>query len=126
MNSLAHRLCWVEIDGRALRHNFKILRGMVPRTTKVMAVVKANAYGHGLVPMARELEAIGTDWLGVANVAEGAWLREAGIRVPILLLSATLPEEMEEAIRKKLTLVVSYLSEARHLDRIARRLRRKA
>jgi len=126
MNPLAHRRCWVEVDGRALRHNFKLLRSLVPKTTRVMAVVKANAYGHGLVPMARELEAIGTDWLGVANVAEGAAVREAGVRLPILLLSATLPEEMEEAVRKKLTLTLSSLGEARQLDRIARSLRRKA
>jgi alanine racemase len=91
-----------------------------------MAVVKANAYGHGLVPMARELEAVGTDWLGVANVAEGAAIREAGVRLPILLLSATLPEEMEEAIRKKLTLVLSSSTEAKRLDGIARALGRKA
>ena len=65
----------------------------------MMAVVKANAYGHGLVPMSRELEMIGTDWLGVANVVEGAMLREAGVRLPILLLSATLPEEMDEAFK---------------------------
>src|SRR5471032_2210016 len=123
---MPHRRCWVEIDGRALRHNFKILRGLVPRTTLLMAVVKANAYGHGLVPMARELEAIGTDWLGVANVAEGAAIREAGVRLPILLLSATLPEEMEEAVRQKLTLTLSSSGEAKRLDRIARALRRKA
>src|ERR1700723_2973893 len=104
MSSLVHRRCWVEVDGRALRHNFTILRGLVPRTTRLMAVVKANAYGHGLVPMARELEAIGTDWLGVANVTEGAAIREARVRLPILLLSATLPEEMDEAVRLKLTL----------------------
>jgi alanine racemase len=91
-----------------------------------MAVVKANAYGHGLVPMARELEAIGADWLGVANVAEGAALREAGVRLPILLLSATLPEEMGEAVREKLTLTLSSVGEARQLDRVARGLRRKA
>src|SRR5476651_6643 len=126
MNPLAHRRCWVEVDGRALRHNFKILRSLVPRTTRLMAVVKANAYGHGLVPMARELEAIGTDWLGVANVAEGTAIREAGVRLPILLLSATLPEEMAEAIRQKLTLTLSTYEEAKRLDRIARALRRKA
>jgi alanine racemase len=126
MSSLAHRRCWVEVDARALRHNFKILRSLVPRTTRLMAVVKANAYGHGLVPMARELEAIGTDWLGVANVAEGAAIREAGVRLPILLLSATLPEEMEEAIRQKLALTLSSYDEARRLDRMARALRRKA
>jgi alanine racemase len=91
-----------------------------------MAVVKANAYGHGLVAMARELEAIGTDWLGVANVAEGAVVREAKVKLPILLLSATLPEEMEEAVRCRLTLTISSLQEARALDRIAHGLRRKA
>jgi len=120
------RRCWVEVDGRALRRNFRILRGLIPRTTRLMAVVKANAYGHGLVPMARELEAIGTDWLGVANVAEGAALREAGVKLPVLLLSATLPGEMEEAVRKKLALTVSSHDEARKLDRIARGLRRRA
>ncbi len=126
MSTLAHRRCWVEVDGRALRHNFKVLRSLVPRTTRLMAVVKANAYGHGLVPMARELEKIGTDWLGVANVAEGAAIRDAGVGLPILLLSATLPEEMEEAIRRKLTLTVSSYEEARRLARIARGLRRRA
>jgi len=123
---MTHRRCWVEVDGRALRHNFKILRGLVPRATRLMAVVKANAYGHGLIPMARELEAIGTDWLGVANVAEGTAIREAGVRLPILLLSATLPEEMEEAIRQKLALTISSYEEARHLSRMAGKLRRKA
>jgi alanine racemase len=97
----------------------------VPRATKLMAVVKANAYGHGLVTMAQELEAIGTDWLGVANVAEGATLREAGVRLPVLLLSATLPDEMEEAIRERLTLTLSSYEEAERLSRAARKLRRK-
>lgn len=123
---IPHHRCWVEVDGRALRHNFKILRNLVPRTTRLLAVVKANAYGHGLVATARELEAIGTDWLGVANVAEGAALRKAGVALPILLLSATLPEEMEEAVRQKLTLTLSSRREAKILDRIARKLRRQA
>ena len=126
MNSLVHRRCWVEVDGRALRHNFKILKGLVPRTTQVMAVVKANAYGHGLVPMAEELEAIGADWLGVANVAEGMAIRAAGVRLPMLLLSATLPEEMADAVRSKLTLTLSSFTEARRLDQIARKLRKIA
>lgn len=113
----------MEVDGRALRHNFKVLRRLIPRSTQVMAVVKANAYGHGLVIMARELAAIGTDWLGVANMAEGVLLREAGISLPILLLSATLPEEMEEAVRHRLTLTVSSYPEARALSRVATRLK---
>jgi alanine racemase len=125
MSSFRRHRCWVEVDGRALRHNFRILRGLIPQATQIMAVVKANAYGHGLVAMARELEAIGTDWLGVANVAEGAALREAGVKLPILLLSATLPEEMEEAVRQKLTLTLSSFREAKKLEKIARALHRK-
>jgi len=120
------RRCWVEVDGRALRRNFKILRGLIPKETLFMAVVKANAYGHGLVPTARELEIIGADWLGVANVAEGVFLREAGIKLPILLLSATLPEEMAGAVEHRLTLTLSSHEEARKLDRVARRLRQPA
>lgn len=119
------RRCWVEVDGRLLRHNFKVLRGLIPRTTRVMAVVKANAYGHGLVPMAQEFEAIGTDWLGVANVAEGAAVRSGGVKLPILLLSVTLPEEMEYAVRHRLTPTLSSYGEAVRLNRIARALRRK-
>ena len=126
MNPLALRRCWAEIDGRALRHNFRTLRGLVPRTTKLMAVVKANAYGHGLVEMARELELIGADWLGVANVSEGMIVREAGVRLPILLLSATLPEEMAVAVKQKLTFTLSSSDEARRLSRISGKLRRNA
>lgn len=125
MNPLAHRRCWAEIDGRALRHNFRLLRGLVARGTRMLAVVKANAYGHGLARLARELEDIGADWLGVANVTEGGQVRAAGVRIPILLLSATLPEEMGNAVRQKLTLTVSSLEEARKLGRIARTLRRR-
>jgi alanine racemase len=118
------RRCWVEIDGRALRHNFTVLRGLIPPATKVMAVVKANAYGHGLVPTARELERIGVDWFGVANVNEGCALREGGVTRPVLLLSATLPEEMESALESNLTLAISSFAEARALGRAAAKLQR--
>jgi alanine racemase len=126
MNPLDHRRCWAEVDGRALRHNFRLLRSLVPRTTRLLAVIKANAYGHGLRPMALELEATGADWLGVANIIEGQLVRKVGVKLPILLLSGTLQEEMEDAVRLKLSLTISSLEEARKLDRIAGALRRKA
>jgi len=123
---MRNRRCWVEVDGRALRHNYKVLRSLIPGTTRLMAVVKANAYGHGLIATARELAKTGIDWLGVANVAEGAVLREAGLTLPILLLSATLPEEMEEALRHDLTLTLSSYHEAKTVDRLARALGEQA
>ncbi len=120
------RRCWVEVDGRALRHNYKVMRGLIPRATQILAVVKANAYGHGLVATAKEFEALGTDWLGVANVAEGVALREAGVKLPILLLSATLPEEMAAAVKHGLTLILSSYAEAKALDGVCRGLREVA
>jgi alanine racemase len=123
---MSARRCWVEIDGRALRCNLKLLRGLIPRTTKLLAVVKANAYGHGLVTTSQELEARGVDWLGVANVAEGLLLRQARVQLPILLLSATLPDELADAVRNRLAVTLSSLEEARMLDRAARRLGKKA
>jgi alanine racemase len=123
---MPHRRCWVEIDGRALRHNVKVIRGLIPRTTLLLAVVKANAYGHGLVPTAREFEALGVDWLGVANVAEGMSLRHGGVTRPILLLSATLPGEMADAVQHRLTLTLSSVEEARALALVARETGRAA
>jgi alanine racemase len=123
---MPHRRCWVEIDGRALRHNLRVLRELIPRTTRVLAVVKANAYGHGLVATAREFEALGVDWLGVANTAEGMALRHGGIVRPILLLSATLPAEMNDAVQHRLTLTVSSVAETRALARVAHRAGRRA
>jgi len=123
---MLNRRSWVEVDGRALRHNLKILRSLIPRTTQLMAVVKANAYGHGLVAVSCELAAMGIDWLGVANAAEGVTLREAGIKCPIMLLSATLPEEMDEAVRHRLTPILSSYREAQILDRVARKQKKRA
>ncbi len=126
MSTLSHRRCWVEVDGRALRRNYRVLRSLVPRTTKLLAVVKANAYGHGLIPMAKELEVIGADWLGVANVAEGAALRDAGVKLPIPAAERDAAGGDADAVRHKLALTLSTYDEARRLDAIARKLRRKA
>jgi alanine racemase len=105
--------CWVEVDGAALRHNLRFLRRHIPRHTLVMAVVKANAYGQGLIAFARECEASGIEWIGVANVHEGIELRSAGLTLPVLLLSACLPEEFSAAVHYRLTPILSSMEEAR-------------
>jgi alanine racemase len=80
----AHR-AWIEIDHEAIRHNLSVLRGRAPESA-VIAVVKANAYGHGDVEVARTLVAAGAERLAVATVDEAVRLRGAGIRAPMLVL----------------------------------------
>ncbi len=101
----AYRPTWVEIDLDAIRHNVDVLRGMV-EPAAVMAVVKADGYGHGAVPVAKVAVAAGAAALGVALVEEGVALRDAGIDAPILVLSEPMPEAAFEVVARRLTPVV--------------------
>ncbi|WP_321161541.1 alanine racemase [Lyngbya sp. CCAP 1446/10] len=80
---------WVEIDLAALTHNVKQLKNLLSPQTELMAVVKADAYGHGAIAVSQTALQAGASWLGVATIPEGIELREAGIEAPILLLGAT-------------------------------------
>jgi alanine racemase len=90
----------------ALARNFERVRQLAGRR-KVMAVVKADAYGHGAIPIARELAARGVDWLGVATVEEAVELRETGIRQPILLLGGLYMSDPADLVAYDLTPGVS-------------------
>ncbi|MEK7390892.1 MAG: alanine racemase [Patescibacteria group bacterium] len=101
---------WIEIDAKAVAHNYKLLRGLISSVspkTKFMAVVKSNAYGHGLVDFSKEMEKLGADWLGVDSIVEATALRKAGIKSPILVLGYTLPSRLEEAADENISLTVS-------------------
>lgn len=89
---------WVEIDLSALTHNVRQFRQITGQQTQLMAVVKADAYGHGAVTTAKTALQAGATWLGVATVPEGIELREAGITAPILMLGATNTPEQVQAI----------------------------
>jgi len=80
---------WVEIDLNALAHNVQQLKHLLSPGSDLMAVVKADAYGHGAVTVAQSALEAGATWLGVATIPEGIELREAGIQAPILILGAT-------------------------------------
>lgn len=100
------RAAWLEIDCEAYRSNLRALSRHAERP--VMAVVKANGYGHGMVRMALEAEASGCSaGLAVALAEEGAELREAGIRARILILGPTLEDEAELVVRRSLDTVVT-------------------
>jgi alanine racemase len=94
------RPTWVEVDLDAIRHNVRALK---PESSELMAVVKANGYGHGDVEVARAALEAGATWIGVALVEEGLRLRTAGIEAPILLLSEPAPGAERAAIDAALT-----------------------
>lgn len=125
MSGLPDR-CWVEVDAAALRHNLRAIQKAIPRGTGLMAIVKANAYGHGVDHVAAECARFGANWFGVANVHEAITLRKLGLKQPILILGAVLPGEMEEAVRRGFVLVISSIDEARQLAAVGRKLKRKA
>ena len=87
VNGSADRWAWVEVDLAALRRNAKAYRAQIRPGTKMMAVIKADAYGHGAVACAKTLRSAGADQFAVATVAEGVELRKAGFDAPILILS---------------------------------------
>ncbi len=89
---------WVEIDLAALAHNVRQIKGLLAPTTQIMAVVKADAYGHGSIDIARTLASEGVEWLAVATVTEGIELRQAGIVAPILILGGVNSEVQVQAI----------------------------
>ncbi|NMG08802.1 alanine racemase [Brasilonema sp. UFV-L1] len=91
---------WVEINLSALSYNVKQLLKILSPYTQLMAVVKADAYGHGAVTVAQTVLESGASWLGVATVPEGIQLREAGMKAPILILGATHTPEQIHAIAK--------------------------
>lgn len=89
---------WVEIDQDALQHNVRQLRTLLSAKTQLMAVVKADAYGHGAMTVAQAVLRAGASWLGVATVPEGIELRSAGIQAPIMVMGAINSTEEMQAV----------------------------
>lgn len=98
---------WLEINRGAVKKNYEIFRALIPKKTKLMAVVKSNAYGHGLIDFSKEMEKRGADFLGVDSVVEALALRREGINTPILVLGFTLPSRISEAAAKNISLSIS-------------------
>ncbi len=113
---------WREIDLTALGHNAEVLRGCLAPETELMAVVKADAYGHGAVPVARALWRQGTRAFAVACLSEGVALRKAGIRGTILILGYTSPEDAPLLARWRLTQTVADGEHGRALAAQGRKL----
>jgi alanine racemase len=109
------RPTFAAIDAAALRHNFKCVRAGLPATTAILAVVKADGYGHGATLVAPLLEAAGADWLGVATVEEGVEIRAAGARKPILVLTGASAGDVPALLEHRLSVAVLHSDMARDL-----------
>ncbi|MGQ0761199.1 MAG: alanine racemase [Acidobacteriota bacterium] len=114
------RPTWAEIDLDALAHNFGVIRERVGSGVKVLAAVKANAYGHGAVECSTRLEREGVDWFGVALPEEGIELRTAGISKPILCLGGIWAGQENACIQQDLTPVIYRLDVVEALDGAAK------
>jgi alanine racemase len=119
------RPTWVAVNLDSLESNYWSVRKALDGHVKIMAVIKANAYGHGAVPVAQRLEKCGADYLAVAILEEAIELRREQVRLPILLLSGFWPGQEEEIIRQSLTPAVFNEGMVQHLVRAAKRLKKE-
>lgn len=120
MNQSAGRPTWAEINLDSLTHNFDLIRERVGPAVKILAAVKANAYGHGAVQCAQRLEKEGADWFGVALPEEGIELRNAGVKKPILCLAGFWDGQESLCIQNSLTPVIYRLDSAETLNQAAK------
>jgi len=118
-NTIARRPTWAEIDLHNLAANFNKIKTRVSPAARIMAVVKANAYGHGAVECARRLVSEGADWFGVALPEEGIELRASGISQPVLCLGGYWPGQAALCIQHRLTPVVYRLDMIQSLNQAA-------
>ena len=118
--------CWAEVDLAALRGNLAWIRHRAGKGVKIITVVKADAYGHGLKQIAALLMQSGTDIFGVANLAEAQAIHSVGRGWPVLMLGACLPDEVELAVRDDVMPTISSLDEAQAFETAAAKQNRFA
>ena len=114
-----------EVDLGALEFNYRQIQKRIPEGVKLLAVVKADAYGHGAIPVSLKLEKLGVEYLGVAIPEEGVELRRGGVKAPILVLGGIFGREVDQIFRFRLTPVIFRKDSLKLLSREAERRRRK-
>ncbi|GGM17826.1 alanine racemase [Dactylosporangium sucinum] len=116
----------VRVDLDAIRHNVATLRDLLAPGTRLMTVVKADAYGHGMLPVARAAVQAGTDWLGVATVDEALTLRDAGVTAPVLAWLHSPDRPLHEAIERDVDLSAASTDTLREITQSARKVKKAA
>jgi alanine racemase len=123
---LIKRPVWAEIDLQALGDNVREIRRVTDANAEIMAVVKANAYGHGVLPVSRAALRNGAAWIGVALLQEALLLREAGIKAPILILGYTPAQDVAEVVKNEISQTIFTWDDALAVASAAQRLGKKA
>ena len=108
--------CWIEVNLDAIRHNYRAIKTLVGDATSIIAVIKANAYGHGAIEVSRALSGEGASCLAVTRLDEALPLRAAGLLTPILLLTPALPDETEEVVTQNFIACVASFEDAQRLS----------
>jgi len=122
MNIGSYRDTWIEISLDAVEKNVKAFKKHINKASKLMAVVKADGYGHGAVQVAKTAIEAGAEYLGVAFLDEALELRRAGIKTPILILGYTSPQAVEEAVKHDITITVFTKEVITEIEKAARAL----
>lgn len=122
---MPHRPTIAEIDLDAIKFNYEQLRKKVGKETKMLAVVKADGYGHGATFISKELQRLGVDLLGVAISEEGISLRKAGIRIPIIILNGVFKGQIKKTIEYNLTPVIFDSNTAQRLADEGKRVNKR-
>ena len=121
----ALRPTYIEVNLSALSANYRAIKKRAGKS-KIMPILKANAYGHGLVKVARQMENLSADYLGVAFLEEGILLRESGIKMPALVLGGILGNQIPLFIKNDLTLTASSIEKLNLIDEAAGNMKAKA
>lgn len=119
-------LQWVEIDSSALKHNIQQVRHLIGPSRKMTVIVKANAYGHGILEISKLASKHGADWLGVNSLEEALFLRQNRMNLPIILLGYVPLSELRKAVEKSLRLTVYNRETVERLGQITSRIKKKA
>ena len=122
---LKEHLTWIELDAVALEHNLERIKMLTMPSAEILAVIKANAYGHGLLEIAKILEKKVT-YFGVASIEEALKLRQYEIETPILLFGIHFKEQIERAIQARIVLSISSLEQAEMIQEVAVKLEQPA
>ena len=124
-SSLVHRPTVAEIDLGALRFNVRALKGLVG-SVRMMASIKANGYGHGLVEVARLMQSGGVEALGVAYIEEAIELRRNGVTIPILVFGGLPTEQLELYITHDVDITASSVAKLEQIEEVAKRMGKRA